>query len=159
MTGGTAFLSCLLLLGAAPEAVPRIVLLLQKPALGKVAVDVENAGSRPLVLAARTYLVLLDAPSDRPQAPRYWAELNVPGLPSSAAPMKMTARQRVRLPLDPGGASWAPDRTGISPGHSLAHAVPPGAYELQVQIVDERGAWWVSSGLPVTVSRGGGLTY
>ena len=159
MTLGVLMLTCLPLLGAAPEVLPRLVLSLQKGVLGKVAVDVENVSPRPLVLGARTYLVLLDPPSDSPQAPRYWAELRVVGLPSSSAPMEMTGRQRVRLSLDPGSVVWASDRSGMSAGRPLARAVPPGEYELQVQIVDERGAWWRSSGVPVKVSRGGGLTF
>jgi hypothetical protein len=158
MTLGAA-LTCLLVLGAAADPAPRLVLSLRKPAAGKLAVDIENADPRPVVLTARTYLVLLDAPSDRPQAPRYWAELKVAGLPNVSAPMEMTGRQRVRLSLDPSSASWAEDRSGMSAAHPLARAVPPGDYELQVQIVDERGAWWRSSGVPVRVSRGGGLTY
>jgi len=159
MTLAILMLTWLPLLGAAPELVPRLVLSLQKAALGKVTVDVENVSPRPLVLDARTYLVLLDSPSDRPQAPRYWAELKVAGLPSSSAPMEMTGRQRVRLSLDPGSVVWAPDRTGLSAGRPLARAVPPGEYELQIQIVDARDAWWRSSGVAVKVSRGGGLTF
>jgi hypothetical protein len=122
-------------------------------------VNVENMDPRPLVLAAHTYLVLLDAPGDSPQAPRYWAELKVAGLPTPSAPLEMTGRQRVRLSLEPGSVVWAPDRTGIGAGHPLARAVPPGEYELQVQIVDERGAWWRSTGLPVRVSRGGSFAF
>ena len=159
MISGAALLTCLLLLAAASQPVPRLVLSLQKPTLGNLAVDVENVGARPVVLAAHTYLVLLDAPADRPQAPRYWAELKMTGLPTVSAPMEMTGRQRVRLLLDPDSVVWAPDRSGISAGHPLARAVPPGEYELQVQIVDERGAWWRSNGVPVRVSRGGGLTF
>jgi hypothetical protein len=159
MTLAVLLLTCLPLLGAGPEPVPRLVLSLQKAALGKVAVDIENVSPRPLALDGRTYLVLLDAPSDSPQAPRYWAELRVVGLPSSSARMEMTGRQRVRLSLDPGSAVWAPDRSGMSAGRSLARAVRPGEYELQIQIVDERGAWWRSSGVSVRVSRGGGLTF
>jgi hypothetical protein len=44
----------------------------------------------------------------------------------------------------------------MGPGHTLARGVPPGDYALQVQIVDERGAWWRSGEVAITVSRGGG---
>jgi hypothetical protein len=160
MTSSAVSLTCLLLLGPAPEPVPRLVLTLQKPSPGKLVVNVENMGPRRLVLAAQTYLVLMDAPGgDSPQEPRYWAELKMAGLPTLSAPLEMTGRQRVRLSLDFGSAVWAPDRSGIGAGLPLARAVRPGEYELQVQIVDERGALWRSSGLPVRVSRGGSLIF
>ena len=159
MTAGVASLTCLLLLGAAADPVPRLVLSLHKAASGDLALDVENAGAQPLVLPARTYLVLLDPDTGAAQAPRYWAELKAPGLPSSSTPLKMTGRQRVRLTLDLGALLWTPDRSGMSAGLSLGRAVRPGEYELQVQIVDERDVWWRSSGVPVRVSRGGGLTF
>jgi hypothetical protein len=159
MTAGVASLTCVLLLGAAADPVPRLVLALHKAPSGKLALEVENAGAQPLVLSARTYLVLLDPDTGGAQAPRYWAEIKTPGLPSSSTPMKMTGRQRVRLTLEVGALMWTPDRSGMSAGHPLARAVPPGEYELQVQIVDERDVWWRSSGVPVRISRGGGLAF
>lgn len=159
MTLGGLLLAFLPALVAGPEALPRIVLSLQKSVPGKVVVNVENVSPQPLVLAARTYLVLLGTPSETPQAPRYWGEVKVVGLPSSLAPMALTGRQRVQLSLDPSSLLWASDRSSISTGRPLAHAVPAGEYELQVQIVDERGAWWRSGGVPIKVSRGGGVTF
>jgi len=159
MSAGAVSLTCLLLLGAASESAPRLVLSLHKATSGKLDLDVENAGAQPLVLAGRTYLVLLDPETGSAQAPRYWAEMKTRGLPSSSAPMEMTGRQRVRLTLDPVSLTWTPDRSVIGAGHSLARGVRPGEYELQVQIVDEREVWWRSSGVPVKVSRGGALTF
>jgi len=159
MRVGALLLAFLPLVGAPPQPVPRLVFSLQKAAPGKFSIDVENISPQPLVLAGRAYLVLLDAPGDRPQAPQYWADLKVAGLPTSSSPMQMTGRQRLRLSLDPGSAVWSEDRSGFSADHPLARAVPPGEYELQVQIVDEREAWWRSNGVTVKVSRGGGLAY
>jgi hypothetical protein len=161
MTGRTTIAALLLAcpaIAAPPEAVPRIVISMQKGDGAKLVVEVENASPERLVLAARTYVVLLD-PSDGPQAPRYWGEVKATALPSASAPMELAGRKRLRLSLDPTAVQWAPDRTGLSPSRPLARAVPPGEYELQVQIIDERGAAWPSSGIKVKVSRGGGLGF
>jgi len=134
---------------------PRFVLSLREASAASFTVKVENAGDQPLVLGARTYLVLTRG-GPGPDAPAYWAEIATSKLPTPSTPMRLAARQAVDVPLDLGSLSWSPDRLGGA-GHTLARAVPPGEYEVQVRIVDERGAWWTSGGIAIKVSRGGGV--
>jgi hypothetical protein len=135
---------------------PRLIVSLREASAANFTVKVENARDQPLVLGARTYLVL-SREGPRPDAPTYWAEIAMSKLPTPSAPMRLAARQAVDVPLDLRSLSWSPDRLGGGPGHTLARAVPPGEYELQVRIVDERGAWWTSGEIAIKVSRGGGV--
>ena len=146
-------------LASSPPTLPRLVLSLQKGAPGKLTVRVENVGNQPLVLAGRTYMVLSSARSDGAQVPVYWGEVTALALPTTSRPMRLTARQKLDVPLDLRSVLWSPDRSGLGAGHTLARGVRPGDYELQVRLVDEREAWWQSGGIPITVSQGGGVTF
>ena len=112
-----------------------------------------------MVLAARTYFALSSERSDGVQVPVYWAEVTTLALPTTSRPMRLAARQKLDVPLDLRSVLWSPDRSGLGAGHTLARGVRPGDYELQVQMVDEREAWWRSGGIPITVSQGGGVTF
>jgi hypothetical protein len=140
-----------------PAVVPRLVVSLREASAAKVVVRVENAGHQPLVLGARTYLVLLKG-SQGADSPAYWAEVDNPRLPTLSTPMRLAAKHTADVTLDLGSLLWSPDRSGVGPGQTLARGVPPGEYELQVRIVDEREAWWRSGDMPIKVSRGGGIT-
>jgi hypothetical protein len=140
-----------------PPVVPRLVVSLREASAAKVTVRVENAGDQPLVLGARTYLVLWKG-AEGADSPAYWAEVDTPKLPTPSMPMRLAARHTVDVPLDLRSLLWSPDRSGVGPGHTLARAVAPGEYELQVRIVDEREAWWRSGEISIRVSRGGGVT-
>jgi hypothetical protein len=144
---------------ASPPALPRLILSLQKSAPGKLTVRVENVGKQPLVLAGRTYLALTSERSDGVQVPVYWGEVTTLALPTTSRPMRLAARQKLDVPLDLGAVLWSPDRSGLGAGHTLARGVRPGDYEIQVQMVDEREAWWQSGGIPIKVSQGGGVTF
>jgi hypothetical protein len=145
---------------ASPAALPRFVISLEKGRPGKVTVRIENVSHQPLALDARTYLALVkDDTPEGPQVPRYWAEVNAPGLPTASTPMRLAGRKKMSVPLDLRAVLWAPDRTGLSAGHTLARGVRPGEYELQVVIIDERGAWWRSGGVPMKVLQGGGIAF
>ena len=145
---------------ASPAALPRFVISLEKGRPGKVTVRIENVSHQPLALDGRTYLALVkDDTPEGAQVPLYWAEVNAPGLPTASTPMHLAGRKTLNVSLDLRAVLWAPDRTGLTAGHTLARAVRPGEYELQVQIVDERGAWWRSGGVPIKVLPGGGVTF
>ena len=76
-----------------------------------------------------------------------------------STPMNLAGKQKIEVRLDLRSVLWSPDRSGMTAGHTLARGVPPGEYELQLQMTDERGAWWRSGGLKLKVSPGGGLTF
>lgn len=145
-------------LAASPPPLPRLILSLQKGGSGKLTVRVENVSDQPVVLGGRTYLALLSGTPDA-QVPVFWAEVNTETLPTTSRPMRLAAKQKTDVPLDLRAVLWSPDRSGLGAGHTLALGVRPGQYELQVQIVDEREAWWRSGGIPITVSQGGGVTF
>jgi hypothetical protein len=139
---------------ASPAPLPRLIVSLQRQDPGKIIVRVENAASKPLALGARTFLSLsLQADA----APVYWAEVNTPKLPTVSTPMLLAGKQKRNVPLELRALLWSPDRSGLGAGHTLARGVRPGQYQLQVQIIDERGASWISGGLPITVLQGGGI--
>jgi hypothetical protein len=144
---------------ASPAALPRLILSLEKGRPGKVTVRIENVSNQPLALDARTYLALLKGTPEGAQAPVYWAEVNAPGLPTASSPMSLAGRTKMSVPLDLRAVLWSPDRSGLTAGHTLSRGVRPGEYELQVQIVDERGAWWRSGGVPIKVLQGGGVSF
>src|SRR6266540_4042951 len=168
----TLFISALLSLGhppvsgtqggpvaASPSASPRVVLTLAKGTRGAITARVENVSDQPVVLEARTYLTLARVTAQGAQEPMYWAEVNLPRLPQPSLPLRLAGKQRMEVPLDLRSVLWSPDRSGMTAGHTLARGVLPGEYELQLQMTDERGAWWRSGGLTVKVSSGGGLTF
>ena len=140
-----------------PPVVPRLIVSLREAIDAKVTVRIENASDQPLALAARTYVVLVKGPQDA-DVPAYWAEVDTPKLPTPSTPMRLAPRRTVDVALDLRSLLWSPDRSGVGPWHTLARAVPPGEYELQVRIVDEREAWWRSGDISIKVSRGGGVT-
>jgi hypothetical protein len=144
---------------ASPSASPRVVLSLAKGSRGAITVKVENVSDQPMVLGARTYLALSRVTAEGAQEPTYWAEVNAPRLPQPSTPLRLAGKQKVEVPLDLRSVLWSPDRSGMTAGHTLARGVPPGEYELQLQMTDERGASWRSGGLTLKVSPGGGLTY
>jgi hypothetical protein len=144
---------------ARPSASPRVVLSLTKGARGAITVKVENVSDQPIALEARTYLSLSRVTAEGAQEPMYWAEVNAPRLPQPSMPLRLAGKQRMEVPLDLRSVLWSPDRSGMTAGHTLARGVIPGEYEIQLQMIDERGAWWRSGGLTVRVSAGGGLTF
>jgi len=143
---------------ASPSASPRVVLSLAKGTRGTITVKVENVSGQTMTLAARTYLVLSRVTAEGGREPMYWAEVNSSTLPQPSLPLRLAGRQTIEARLDLRAVLWSPDRSGMSAGHTLARGVPPGEYELQLQITDERAAWWRSGGLTVKVSQGGGVT-
>ncbi len=144
---------------ASPSASPRVVLTLAKGTRGVITARVENVSDQPMALEARTYLSLSRVTAQGAQEPMYWAEVNLPRLPQPSLPLRLAGKQRMEVPLDLRSVLWSPDRSGMTAGHTLARGVLPGEYELQLQMTDERGAWWRSGGLTVKVSSGGGLTF
>jgi hypothetical protein len=144
---------------ASPSSSPRVVLSVAKGTRGTITVKVENVSGEPMALAARTYLALSRATAEGAQEPLYWAEVNSPRLPQPSTPLRLAGKQKVEVPLDLRSVLWSPDRSGMTAGHTLARGVPPGEYELQLQMTDERGASWRSGGLTLKVSPGGGLTF
>jgi hypothetical protein len=167
----TLFISALLSLGhppasgtqgpvaASPSASPRVVLSLTKGTRGAITVKVENVSDQPVALEARTYLSLSRVTAQGAQEPMYWAEVNAPRLPQPSMPLRLAGKQRMEVALDLRSVLWSPDRSGMTAGHTLARGVLPGEYEIQLQMTNERGAWWRSGGLTVKVSAGGGLTF
>ena len=144
---------------ASPTASPRLILSVEKGTRGTIAVRVENVSGQRMALAARTYLALSRATGEGTQEPAYWAEVNTSRLPQPSAPLSLAGKQRIEVRLDLRSLFWTPDRSGMTAGHTLARGVPPGEYELQLQITDERGAWWRSGGLTLKVLPSGGLTF
>jgi hypothetical protein len=144
---------------ASPSSSPRVVLSIAKGTRGTITVKVENVSGEPMALAARTYLALARATAEGAQEPLYWAEVNSPRLPQPSMPLRLAGKQKMEVPLDLRSVLWSPDRSGMTAGHTLARGVPPGEYELQLQMTDERGASWRSGGLTLKVSPGGGLTF
>lgn len=142
---------------ASPSASPRVILSLEKGTRGTITISVENVSDQPMALGARTYLALSRVTAEGAQQPMYWAEVNSSRLPQPSIPLRLAGRQKIAVPLDLRSVLWSSDRSGMTAGHTLARGVPPGEYELQLQIADERGAWWRSGGLTVKVSQGGGL--
>lgn len=141
-----------------PPASPRLILSVEKGTRGTITVQVENVSEQAMALAARTYLALSKVTAEDAQ-PVYWAEVNTSTLPQPSTPLRLAGKQRIEVRLDLRSVLWSPDRSGMTAGHTLARGVPPGEYELQLQIADEGGAWWRSGGLTVKVSPGGGLTF
>src|ERR1700704_6467523 len=141
---------------ASPTASPRLILSIEKGTQGAITIKVENVSSQPMALGPRTYLALSRVPADGGQEPMYWAEVNAPRLPQPSTPMSLAGKQRIEVRVDLRSVLWSPDRSGMTAGHTLARGVPPGEYELQLQMTDERGAWWRSGGLKLKVSPGGG---
>jgi hypothetical protein len=139
------------------EPSPRILVSLGKRSPAAVVVTIENLAPRPLVLPARTYLTLHAAEEGEPGPPRFWAEVTKSPLPTPSHPMRLGPRERIEIALDLGALTWAADRSGLAVAQPVARAAPPGAYELQVQVVDDDDHWWRSSGVPARVARGGAL--
>ena len=158
MAVGIAFV-ILSTLAASPSASPRVVLSLTKGTRGAITARIENVSEQPIFLEARTYLSLSRVTAQGAEEPTYWAEVNAPRLPQPSIPLRLAGKQRMEVPLDLRSVLWSPDRSGMTAGHTLARGVLPGAYELQLRMTDERGAWWQSSGLAVKVSGAGGLTF
>ena len=140
-------------------ASPRLILSVAKGSRGTITVKVENVSDQPVALEARTYLTLSRVTAEGAQEPMYWAEVNAPRLPQPSLPLRLAGKQGMEMPLDLRSVLWSPDRSGMTAGHTLARGVLPGAYDLQLQVTNERGAWWRSGGLTVKVSAGGGLTF
>ena len=158
MTFGVVFV-VLSAAAASPSASPRVVLSVAKSTRGTITVKVENVSDQPVALEARTYLTLARVTPEGAQEPMYWAEVNLPRFPQPSLPLRLAGKQRMEVPLDLRSILWSPDRSGMTAGHTLARGVLPGEYELQLQVINERGAWWRSGGLTVKVSAGGGLTF
>jgi len=158
MTFGVVFV-VLSAVAASPSASPRVVLSVVKSTRGTITVKVENVSDQPVALEARTYLSLSRVTAEGAQEPMYWAEVNAPRLPQPSLPLRLGGKQRMEMPLDLRSVLWSPDRSGMTAGHTLARGVLPGAYDLQLQMTNERGASWRSGGLTVKVSAGGGLTF
>jgi hypothetical protein len=146
------------LIGTVLGAAPRIIVSLAKGAGGKVTVRVENAGPQVTALFATTYVTLLKAESPERHRPLYWARLAAHGVPTRSQALRLTRRGTSTAEVDPSSLSWSRDRNGVS-GEPLRRIVPPGDYELQIQIVDEEGQWWRSGELLVSVSSTGELRF
>jgi hypothetical protein len=144
---------------ASPSSSPRVVLSIAKGTRGTITVKVENVSGEPMALAARTYLALSRATAEGAQEPLYWAEVDSPRLPQPSTPLRLAGKQKVEVLLDLRSVLWSQDRSGMTAGLTLARGVPPGEYELQLQMTDEREASWRSGGLTLKVSPGGGLTF
>lgn len=141
-------------LAPAPSPSPRLLVSVHRRAAGTVAITVENLAPSPTSVAARAYLTLQRV-ADVPQAPSYWAEMMTPALPAPPSPIQLDSRQRIEVTVDVGALAWAPSR--FEAPLPLARAVPPGKYELQVQVIDDGGNRWASETLPVRVTRSGAL--
>jgi hypothetical protein len=146
---------------AAPllEAAPRIVVSLTKGAAGKVAVRIENVGPQPIALSATTYVAMLKWESPERHTPLYWAKLEAHGVPTSLQALSLIGLGSSTVEVDPCSLTWSRDRTGLSPEQPLRRVVPPGDYELQLQIVDDQEHWWRSGELLVFVSANGQLRF
>src|SRR6266536_3361567 len=136
---------------ASPSSTPRMLVSLRASASGNVDVTIENLSAETLAIRARTYLTLASKQAGVSLEPRHWAEVSAPPLPIPTRPMRLKGRARVALSLDVTDLLWAPDRSGFSVAQPLARGVPPGEYELQLQIVDESGNWWRSAGISVRI--------
>jgi hypothetical protein len=148
----------LLTLGATHTQTPRLVVSIEKVAVNEVAVQIKNVAPYPLVVSARTYLVLLQATADGSRMPMHWAELRLQGLPGPSAGFRLGPNATSKIRVAPQSLAWAHDRFGMAPEQPLARQVPPGDYGLQVQILDEREMWWRSNELPAAITASGGLT-
>lgn len=147
------------LAGALLDAAPRAVVSVKKGAGGKVEVRIENAVARAMTLSATTYLTLLKSqPPDR-HSPLYWAKLELRGVPTKAVALTMKGSESSAVEVDLRTLSWSQDRSGLSPEQPFRRAVPPGEYELQVQIVDDEEHWWRSGELRVSVTASGEIRF
>jgi hypothetical protein len=145
---------------AAPSSTtPRVVVSVAKSSVGNVALRIENASSQEMRLSATTYVALLKLDAPDQHVPLYWAKVEDPGVPTTARPLKLAGRKTSTVHLDPRSLSWSQDRSGLVPEQPIGRVVPPGDYELQLQIVDGRDHWWRSRELPVTVSANGILRF
>jgi hypothetical protein len=147
------------LAGPLLHAAPRVVVSLAKGAAGKVAVRIENASEQAIALSATTHLALLEAEPPEQHRPLYWAKLEARGVPTNTQALRLVGLGSATVEVDPRSLSWSQDRTGLSPDQPFRRVVPPGNYELQVQIVDDEEHWWRSRELPVSVSASGELRY
>ena len=139
---------------AAQEPRPRFLLSVLKGERDELVIQIKNAAPQPLAFAAKTYVVLAN-----PQRPEYSAEVKTVGLPGEAAVFRLAGRAASKVRIAPQSLPWAEDRSGLSPSQPLARVVPPGRYELRVQVEDDRGAAWRSNILRVTVRPGGALAF
>lgn len=147
------------LLGVPSNATPRVVVTVAKGTAANVSIRIENASSQDIVLSATTYVALLKLDSPDQHMPLYWARVEDQGVPSTTRPLRLTGRKSSTVHVDPRSLSWARDRSGLVPEQPIGRVVPPGDYELQIQIVDEQEHWWRSRELPVTVSSNGNLRF
>src|SRR5262245_27022175 len=121
-----------------PRVVLRLVIEHASPRL-----VVENAASRPTVLAGETYLVLTsgqDGPERRDGATR-----GTDAAPGRHGSVSLSARVKLTAPLRPADLAWAEDRSRLSAELSLGRTVPPGTYRLQVQVQAPSGTSWRSN--------------
>ena len=144
--------------GATQTQAPRLVVSIEKVAVNELAIQIKNVAPYPLVVSARTYLVLLQATADGSRMPVHWAELKMQGLPGPTAAFHLGPSATSKIRVAPRSLLWAPDRLGMALEQPLARQVPPGEYGLQVQILDEREMWWRSNELPAAITASGGLT-
>ncbi len=146
----------LCLLGAGLGVPPRIVVSLTGSSHDRVAIRIENAASQKITLSATTYLVLLKAEPPERHSELYWAPLEVRGVPTRAQPLRLAGLAESRVEVDPHSLSWSAER-GLSLGRPFRYVVPPGEYEMQIQVLDEEERRWRSGELRVSVSATGSL--
>lgn len=139
---------------AAEEPRPRFLLSIEKGERDEIVIQIRNAASQQLTLSARTYLVLA-----HPRQPEYSGEVKAVGLPGGSALFHLAGRAVSKVRVAPHSLQWAPDRSGLSPEQPLARVVPPGRYELRVQVEDAGASVWRSNIVTVTVKRGGALAF
>jgi hypothetical protein len=156
---GTAATAATLLIATVLGTAPRIVVSLARAGGGKITVRVENAGPQVAALSAATYVALLKAEPPERHTPLYWALLAAPGVPTRSHALRLVGRGTSTVEVDPSSLFWSRDRTGVSGEEPFRRVVPPGDYELQVQIVDDEEHWWRSRELPASVSATGELRF
>ena len=151
------FVVVLAALAPPPSPSARMLVSLQPRASATVDVTIENLGAAPLVVSGQTYLTLRSRQPGTRQDASHWAEVKAAPVPTSLKPMRLNGRARIALSLDITALLWAPDRSPLAVTQPLGRGVPPGEYELQLQIVDESGNWWRSAGIPIKVGVGGAV--